>query len=101
MCLPQTSTLTMRQAVVIVRIGEERYVYTKHWSTAVMNCIWISQKNMSTDDDCSSRYGVIPAVIMSPTLQEEIIFCHEQTSSESSVVTTPNCVEEEDEGGRF
>ena len=55
---------------------------------------------MSTGDDCS-KDGVRPAVIMCPTLQEEISFCHEETSSESSVVTPPNCVEEEDEGGGF
>ena len=52
-------------------------------------------------DDRSSRDGVIPAVTMCPTLQEEIIFCHEETSSESSVVIPPNCVEEKDEGGGF
>ena len=52
-------------------------------------------------DDRSSRDGVRPAVVMCPTLQEEIIFCHVETSSESSVVTPTNCVEEEDEGGCF
>ena len=50
-------------------------------------------------DDRYSRYGLLPAVIMCPTLQEERIICHEETSSESSVVTPPDCVEEEDEGG--
>ncbi|CAI8019263.1 hypothetical protein GBAR_LOCUS11596 [Geodia barretti] len=55
------------------------------------------KQNMSTDGDCSED-GVRPAVIMCPTLQEEITICHEETSSENSVVTPPNCVEEEDEG---
>ncbi|CAI8034659.1 hypothetical protein GBAR_LOCUS19492 [Geodia barretti] len=56
------------------------------------------KNNTMLTDDRSSRDGVRPAVVMCPTLQEEIIFCHVETSSESSVVTPTNCVEEEDEG---
>ncbi|CAI8034663.1 hypothetical protein GBAR_LOCUS19492 [Geodia barretti] len=59
------------------------------------------KNNTMLTDDRSSRDGVRPAVVMCPTLQEEIIFCHVETSSESSVVTPTNCVEEEDEGGCF
>jgi hypothetical protein len=55
------------------------------------------KKNNMLTDGRSSRDGVRPAVIMCPSLQEEIIICHEESSSGSSVVTPTNCVEEEDE----